>query len=100
MASKYFHLQFNREKTGEAEFEEKLRKMAKENNLTISETVIALVMAVDNFKVSYNVNLELSDNSESYKPALELVSTSEQTQNERMPVMDEKKSPLDAILNK
>lgn len=58
---KYFNLQFNRDRTGEAEFEEKLRKMAKDNNLTLADTVKMLVMAVDQFKISYNVNVDLAD---------------------------------------
>lgn len=58
---KYFNLQFNRDRTGEAEFEEKLRKMAKDNNLTLTDTVMMLVMAVDHFEVSYNVNVDLAE---------------------------------------
>lgn len=58
---KYFNLQFNRDRTGEAEFEEKLRKMAKDNNLTLADTVKMLVMAVDQFKISYNVNVDLTE---------------------------------------
>ena len=58
---KYFNLQFNRDRTGEAEFEEKLRKMAKDNNLTLTDTVMMLVMAVDHFKISYNVNVDLTE---------------------------------------
>lgn len=58
---KYFNLQFNRDRTGEAEFEEKLRKMAKDNNLTLTDTVMMLIMAVDHFKISYNVNVDLAD---------------------------------------
>lgn len=58
---KYFNLQFNRDRTGEAEFEEKLRKMAKDNNLTLTDTVMMLVMAVDHFKISYNVNVDLAE---------------------------------------
>lgn len=58
---KYFNLQFNRDRTGETEFEEKLRKMAKENNLTLTDTVMMLVMAVDHFKISYNVNVDLAE---------------------------------------
>lgn len=58
---KYFNLQFNRDRTGEAEFEEKLRKMAKENNLTLTDTVMMLVMAVDHFKIFYNVNVDLAE---------------------------------------
>lgn len=60
MNGKYFSLQFNRSRSGEPEFEAKLREMAKDNNLTLCETVMALVMAVDHFKVSYNVDLELN----------------------------------------
>lgn len=58
---KYFNLQFNRDRTGEAEFEEKLRKMAKDNNLTLTDTVMMLVMAVDHFKISYNVNVDMAE---------------------------------------
>ncbi|MBE6035615.1 MAG: hypothetical protein E7222_13100 [Clostridiales bacterium] len=86
--SNYFHLQFNRNRTGETEFEEKLRSMAKENNLSLAETVIQLVMAVENFRVSYNVNLELSKEPVSYPTAKTARDDS-----------TEKKSPLDAIFN-
>lgn len=58
---KYFNLQFNRDCAGEAEFEAKLRKMAKDNNLTMTDTVRMLVMAVDQFKISYNVNVDLTE---------------------------------------
>ena len=57
---KYFNLQFNRERAGEAEFEKKLRKMAKDNNLTLTDAVMMLVLAVDQFKISYNVNVNLA----------------------------------------
>ena len=96
--SKYFHLQFNRERTGESEFEEKLRSMAKENNLTLAETIMALVMAVNNFKVTYNVNLEMNQEPVIRKtPELQDALEVEKADVEESDV--EGKSPLDAILN-
>lgn len=64
---KYFNIQFNRDRIGEAEFEEKLRKMAKTNNLTLADTVMMLVMAVNQFKLSYNVSVDLTEEKSSEK---------------------------------
>lgn len=100
---KYFNLQFNRDRAGEAEFEEKLRKMAKDNNLSLADTVKMLVMAVNQFKISYNVNVDLAEmqrEPSSEERAMESVLYSEKKSIPTEVQKEGQYSILDALKNK
>lgn len=94
MGGKYFNLQFNRSRTGESEFEGKLRKMAKDNNLSLADTVMLLVMSVDHFKVSYNVDVHLDQLQQSQS---QLVTDKFEQRNSKKEVQP--RDILDALRN-